>query len=635
MKATHNILEEFEMKHGLEIDLDEGWHKNANRQFGGSPGRGFAELIQNLIDSYPDNIPMGERKGIINTTPYSISIIDFGTGLSLEKIRLIKTLGGTDKADNSSKIGQFGMGFFSIFNKRLGTKSVVVTTRCEGYVIQIAFTVIHPDKRPEVTIRELEEEILYSTKIEVNFDNRESPGMCIGQAGKALTYYPCNITINREPFESVWEIARNKDLKHFKSKYCDGFFKNNTYRNWITVLCKYEYIMELTGCSLFSGSGKPWYDLRDYENKQTPYLPSTSAVVNCNQLNLTISRDSFYLNYNYEKMMETLNAEFYKLLNNIQFELNTQLVLANLYILQREIRNFMNNKNLYNPELSEKRNVIQRLAEAPVLRITGMRNPVSLTYLKNLVTNGVPLFYSPNKFNLQWLGGNFRHDFILLPERCYIENGAPDFYGKMLNCFFDDVINLDEIQGNNVLISKLVDRGIVSKEALAPNIKFIGEKRLNGAEAEFLDQINRMFEKPDIKDVIETNLYLLVKNIRVCFFEIQKEGAYISTGLFDNNFKPISDDFISNLRETGDKASFYRKPADVLLGLQKNHPLIKELIAANDPCKLYYALTYIAHELVYCQKLLAPHSPFFHVVKEKLTAQMRKALMTDLLGNAS
>jgi len=333
--------------------------------------------------------------------------------------------------------------------------------------------------------------------------------------------------------------------------------------------------------------------------------------------------------------METLNTEFYKLLNDIQFELNTQLVLANLYILQREIRNFINSKNLYNPEFEEKRNVIKRLTEAPVFRVTGMRNPVSLMHMKSLLTNGIPLFYSPNKFNLQWLGGNFRHDFILLPERCYIENGAPDFYGKMLNCFFDDVINLDEIQGNNVLIKKLVDRGIVSKEALSPDVKFIGEKRLNGAEAEFLDQINQMLEKPAIKDVIETNLYLPVHNIRASFFEIQKEGAYISTGLFDHNYKPISDDFISNLRETDDKTSFCRKPADVLLGLQKNHPLIRELIAGNDPCKLYYALTYIAHELVFCQKLLAPHSPFFHVVKERLAAQMRKALMTDLLGKAS
>ncbi len=74
------------MPNGLEIDLDEGFVKLTERQFGGNPGRAFSELIQNAIDSYPNGTSWEERMGEISTGPNWISIADYGEGMSTDRL---------------------------------------------------------------------------------------------------------------------------------------------------------------------------------------------------------------------------------------------------------------------------------------------------------------------------------------------------------------------------------------------------------------------------------------------------------------------------------------------------------------------------------------------------------------------
>ncbi len=133
MTAAFDVIE---FPHGLDVDLDEGWPKLIARQFGGDPGRGFCELIQNAIDSYPAGMDWSDRLVHIASGPYRLAITDWGEGLSRERLRLLTTLGGTDKAGDASRIGQFGIGFFAIFNPALGTRRVTVTTRCEGHTVR-------------------------------------------------------------------------------------------------------------------------------------------------------------------------------------------------------------------------------------------------------------------------------------------------------------------------------------------------------------------------------------------------------------------------------------------------------------------------------------------------------------------
>jgi hypothetical protein len=139
---------------------------------------------------------------------------------------LLCTLGGTDKRDDSSKIGMFGMGFFAIFNPKLGTERVVVTTCCEGSSVEVSFHVETPGKCPKISLRVLDEPLPFSTRIEVQF-------------------------------------------------------------NRITLLCKYERLTELEIASLGKGGHGLYSDLRDYYESGFCVFRGIRAVLNCNSLSVT------------------------------------------------------------------------------------------------------------------------------------------------------------------------------------------------------------------------------------------------------------------------------------------------------------------------------------------------------------
>jgi len=117
------------------------------------------------------------------------------------------------------------------------------------------------------------------------------------------------------------------------------------------------------------------------------------------------------------------------------------------------------------------------------------------------------------------------------------------------------------------------------------------------------------------------------------FFSVKDEGVYLSAGLFDIKGKPINEDFISNFLSTTDDNRHQKinNHAEILIGLNLDHPFIYYLIGSKNPHRSYYALTYLSHELALCQKILVPYSPFYHLVKEKLAQEMRKVLMSNLL----
>jgi hypothetical protein len=624
--------EEFILEEGMRVDINEGWKKITSRQFGGNAGRASLELIQNMIDSYPDYVPWEERRGDIITNSYTnyFSVTDYGSGFTREKLKLILTLGGTDKADNESKIGRFGIGFFSIFSKSLGTRRVVVTTTCEGFTIEVAFLITSPDSIPHISMKVISKEIAFSTRIEVFFDNPTAPNDCLSSIINTLKYYPCQFTVNGTSFQSVWEQARINHSVIFNRDYCNGTISKTFSGNWVTVLCKYEYIISLSLNSLITGSGKPTYDLDDYRETGFPFVPEREILVNCNHLSLTISRDSFYLDFHYQRMKENIRQELFGIL--LSENIDKQLMLANLYIFQDMVASFVKNGE-HDQGISEPlKRLIEKLANAELFEITGSTFGYSIIELKKKLTVGLPLFYSPNKENNFWLGRRFKHDFILLPQRCHLVSGANHFYNRLLTTIFDDVVNLDEIQGNNKMIKKLVERGIVDEKSLALTIDFVGEKKNSNLENTFLEEINILLKNEEIVKTIEDNLYLRIRSIRAMFFMIEEEGAYISTGIFDQKQNPLNDSFFTNFyKKENDKETLPVHRNDLLLGLRKNHPLIRQLVHSENRQRAYFALSYIAHELAYCQKLLVPHSLFYHITREKLANDMRQAMMVKLI----
>ena len=225
----------------------------------------------------------------------SIRIIDFGEGFSLDRVKMLLTLGATDKFHNNNKIGRFGIGFVSIFNQRLGTTKVVVTTRCEGEVVELIFEILDPGKRPRISSRILQENITFSTRIEIHFDRERSVKKCQEKARECLEYYPCRVNVNGKRVESVWDRAEDAGLPHFENGACRGFLKETCSQRSIAVLARYEHIKDMSPRMFITGGHNVTHDLRDFANNEVPFLPNVGAVINSMTLMVTIGRDGFYL----------------------------------------------------------------------------------------------------------------------------------------------------------------------------------------------------------------------------------------------------------------------------------------------------------------------------------------------------
>ncbi|MBN1895674.1 hypothetical protein JW906_14370, partial [bacterium] len=394
------IMEYLTLNRGLEIDLDEGWRKIISRQFGGSPGRGMKELIQNLIDSYPADTPWEKRKGEILTGSDWIRIVDHGSGLDRNKLRLLVTLGGTDKDSDPDKIGTFGMGFFSIFNPRLKTRSVKVTTKCEDRIVELGFDVREPEKIPHLTCTVKQGEIPFSTRIEVHFGSPVSVMRCLEAAEEALKYYPCNISINGTPFQSIWVKAGKSGAFEFSSDVVRGFVEKAGLWSGVNLLCKYEHLMMLSVNEFLTGGRGMSRDLDDHVTDRMPFLPGVRIYVNCNSLNVTISRDSFYLDHRWRSMKTEVSRLLMDYLEKfLAWNRDPSYVLANQYIFRNEIGDFLKGKGKQHP-------AVAALARAQIYSLAGKRGKVSLEDIRKSLSPETPLFFSTTRVNIRWVGGN-------------------------------------------------------------------------------------------------------------------------------------------------------------------------------------------------------------------------------------
>ena len=326
-------------------------------------------------------------------------------------------------------------------------------------------------------------------------------------------------------------------------------------------------------------------------------------------------------------MMEKLNEY-------LDRSYDDQIILANQYIFRYNLKNYLADPEKYDSGDKTTNSVMKALSNARVYHLTDKFELVSLHDMKQRLSEEIPLFFSESRRNLRWLGGEFKHDFIVSPEPCQVYHGAPNFYTAIFRTIFEDIVDLDHIQNDNKKISELVERKIINRSALTPNCKFVGEKKLEKEQLELLHEINVILRNKEVKEAISDNIRIDVKNIIATSFEVKEEGAYISTGLFSQSGDPLSEDYITNFASHNEKE--YKRPdvmgTDILLGLRLDHPFIGYLVESKNKHKAYYTLTYIAHELAMCQKLLVPYLPFYHFIKEKTATAMRKALIKQMLN---
>jgi hypothetical protein len=249
-------------------------------------------------------------------------------------------------------------------------------------------------------------------------------------------------------------------------------------------------------------------------------------------------------------------------------------------------------------------------------------------------SEGLPEFFSPLRTNIRWLGGAFKHDFIVLPpplNQISLRKTTPDFYDTLFKTLFSDIVNLETIPYDNEKMADLVNRQIIDKSALRPSCRFIAARRLTEKENRCIEKINKFLEYEAVKKVISKHLRLNVSTVQAAFFEIQKSGGVIATGFFDEQGNPLEEDYYSNLYSGREPPESHPATRPIFLGLQRDHDFINSLIETRDKYGIYYMLIYLSHELALCQKLLIPYSPYFHVVKERLARDMRLALIDHLL----
>ena len=276
MKNKTRIIETIRLENGLKVDLDEGWRKLISRQFGGDAGRAaLSELISNLIDSYAPHIPWQERRGEIQTTPTSIEVTDHGQGMDTNRLKLLTTMGGTDK-DGINSIGRFGMGFFAVMSDSLGTQKVTITSRCEAQFIQLVFNIKAPGKRPEISTKILKKQYDFSTRILVEFrEGFNAVKRCLNHAELVLKYLPAHIEINGKLYPSAWEKAKLNQAYLFEKGPYKGFVEKNNWGNNITILSKFEYIRTTPfPYSLSTRLGLIKNDLRDFAAKRCRLFPA-------------------------------------------------------------------------------------------------------------------------------------------------------------------------------------------------------------------------------------------------------------------------------------------------------------------------------------------------------------------------
>jgi hypothetical protein len=632
---ARTVVERVRFEEGLRVDVDEGWRKIISRQFGGPPGRAFNELIQNFIDSHDAGTPWEDRLGSIDSGPDWIGITDYGGGMDRRKLVLLATLGGTDKEGDDSKIGRFGIGFFSIFNPKLGTRRVVVTTRCEGAWVEVAFEVKTPERRPDMTCRVVDGQRPFSTEVKAYFSDGDPVRECLKAAENCLTYFPCRVKINGRPFDSMWAEAGRREARFFEDGSCDGFVEGAVGGS-VTLLCKYEYIMSAYLPFLLTGGHGMRHDIRDYAEKACPFVPRRGMLINSNALRVTISRDSFYMDSAYDALIRSvvsvLHAELDQALR--ENELQDTAIIANQYILRAALKlRLWSRADNGSPVPAS---VCDRLLDARVYPVARRKRSMSLREIAR-EKGDFPVYHTRSLGRTEWMGGRFAHRFVLVVPDSPAAEGAPRLCSEIFKTLFDDEVDLDTITADREKLLLLVDRGIIDPRNLAPATHVFGPQQLTAGENALLRRVNALLCRREVLGVLEKRLFMSIKGIEARFFSLQEGGNVVVTGLLDELGNPLNSEVPDNLKGVrGSRRDLgKRAPRTLILGIGKDHPAIRMIMENGDRYMEFYLLSYLAHQLALCQKLLSPCSDFFAEVEEELIHDLRKVFLEILSERAA
>ena len=227
-----------------------------------------------------------------------------------------------------------------------------------------------------------------------------------------------------------------------------------------------------------------------------------------------------------------------------------QLILANQFILRQKIRRFLTKKDSAVGSSAGKKagdRVLQLLFEAKVYRLKGRKRLFSLSDFKIMHSPELPLYYCRDQANVDWLGG------------------APGFFDMLFGAFFREPLNLDKIPGDRRKIKQLISRGIVDPSALKPDIRIKGDLELSGKERKLLHEIDDLLAHEGTRSAIAKHLHLDAVSIHSALFEINEWGVTVSTGIFNQNGKILTEGLLCNFKKVGkEKRKRFRSSGPML-----------------------------------------------------------------------
>ena len=495
MSSEFTVLETIVKPDGFEFDLKEAFRKLATSQFGGSPGRGFCELIQNAMDSY-DGVPMADRPIHIQTSHSSISVRDEGEGMPIERINLLATLGGTDKAGNSEKLGRFGMGFFAVFNPHLETSKVEVRTRCGSRIVLLEFIV---DSNDPTALPRLQTEIItrgarrwHGTEVTVQFRSSHSVTTCVEAARQFVRYARNPVFIEGKRYtDTAWEQAQTRGARFFEVEGRYGFIESRAGDHQVSVLCKYEPLLEVPINYFATFRQDATESLPGFKRLGLPFVPGTFTVINDNTLTVTVSRDKVMADSHYWELVKAVgNIHLEELRQRLTCTPDNELIVANQYVFAANIRDYLQKPSVAENDVLHQ--VLVQLTDYPIYRLAGKTDAVSLRHIWQHRSADKPVFYSPNGLNTNWLGGAFEHDFVVIAPTFLFQSTAANVLGDLFAEVFADVVNLDRILDDREAIQRLVKRGIVPAELLRKKCNVIGAWQTTAEEQCFLTEVNQL-----------------------------------------------------------------------------------------------------------------------------------------------
>ncbi len=613
----------FERSGGMyTVDAVKGYRKLASRMFANDVGRAFEELVSNAVDAYPPDLDREKVRVELAFGEKCASVTDWGEGMSLERVRCLLTLGGTDKGFSGDRIGRFGVGFFSLFDPDLQTAKVRVTTRCEDRQAEITFTVGDPAVPPAIEARALDEPLPYATRIEVTFRSARSPDVCKRWIEGKAGFYPYDITINNRKPLSIWK--RGKHTRLFDTGYIKGRIYSAV-KTEVRILCRYNYLRTLIPDQIAdeceSEGGIDFLEM--------PKLPELCVDLNCNHLNVILSRNSFPWDAAACRMAKELSSLLRGCLlrrlseENPRLQVRHSLVYANQYVFRRRLGRLARDIR-GGRYVSDAASVECRLFEERLFTLEGKRGLFSLMDMCKLKTSGLPLFYCAEMHSVNWLNRRYRHDFVLVLSK-YRPQGMPsDYVAKVFQAVFGGFqVDLDLIGRNPEWIRKLVEDGIIKAEDLASDLRLNSRPPSDPEEQRLLEELSAWLRRESVARVLRSNFQFRVQDVDLGLFEAKGRDANVLAAFFDHEDKLL----VRPPKEIDAEAR-------LKIGLNAGNPLFQSLKWSRESNRAYYMLGLIVHELTMTQRLV-PHSCKFYYVKHNVETELMVALQAELMGEAA